>query len=272
LCANRREICEPSSSPRKSSYQRHVNFRSDLAMNLLHPSIRSFEYVIQCDHPFKALLITDLHIGRHITHRESIHALIGSLRSVIELESPTVIFILGDIIHFRWLNVWSCLFDFYSAIESLGVPIHSIPGNHDRYLHARVAAKYNGDFVHPHQSEAIIISPPNGGRKVVLGHDLCNDKRVHGFGPVREWFAALRSTFADVIPEDALLIVGHVHEHLWSADGLSQSLPPFSADIGIFAYGILEFDDHGQITYCFRNDERIVSGAGRADRGEVKRK
>jgi DNA repair exonuclease SbcCD nuclease subunit len=173
------------------------------------------------------------------------------LRRVIETEHPTVIFVLGDIVHFHLFNLRRYWHAFYSQLETLGIEIHIIPGNHDRYLHGKVVKQYHSTNVHPHQNELIIVHPPGDGRKVVLGHDLRNDKRVHGTTAVRLWFAALRATFARAIDPDALLVLGHVHERISAEDGLTESLLPFSFDYNAYGYGIVEMGHDGVLSTRF---------------------
>jgi hypothetical protein len=62
------------------------------------------------------------------------------------------------------------------------------------------------------------------------------------------------------IPEDALLVVGHVHEYCGSADGLSCCIPPFSAAIGTYAHGVLERSDGGVLQLAVRHISQSGKG------------
>lgn len=217
-------------------------------MRIRFTSITAFEYVVPLDRPLKGLLISDLHIGYAVPRADSTREVVDLIRSVVDHEKITVVFILGDIIHFHPSNFPSLWLNFYSTLEALGVEVHTIPGNHDRYLHAKVVSQYAGVHVHPHQSDLIIVRPRGTGRTVVLGHDIHNDKRVHGTDNVRKWFTALRTTFRKFIQPDSLLILGHVHWREVSEDQLTHSLAPFSYDLGKLFYGILEPDDCGTLS------------------------
>ena len=93
------------------------------------------------------------------------------------------------------------------------------------------------------------IIPSNNTRMVVMGHDVKNDLKVHGKRLVREWYNLLRTEFSELIPENALMILGHQHERVISQDKLTISIFPYSVDYESFQYGILEPDDQGVIVF-----------------------
>ena len=166
---------------------------------------------------------------------------VAHLAHVVEVERPTVIFILGDIIHVNLGNRVSHWTTFYGKLESLNIETHIIPGNHDRWKHSGVCKSYHGTNVHAHNNDVIVVNI-EGDRvsRAVLGHDLRNDRRVHSTVGIRKWYNDLRNKFRSEIPDDALLIVGHLHQILDSVDGRSMSMLPFSYDLRIWAYGVLE--------------------------------
>ena len=213
-------------------------------MRLSHLEITNFDLHISENQPFKAILISDLHIGQYQRKHASLLKLMENLRLLIEQHHPTHIFILGDIVSFKIYNIFSDWLKVYNTLEELNIEIHVIPGNHDRYQHKLVMVSFNGHFVHLHPDELIRIIPEWEEKIVCLGHDLHNDSKVHERNLVREWISLLRTTFSNLIPSNALLILGHLHDPYKFDDLLCQTILPFSDDLHSYQYGILENVDN----------------------------
>lgn len=212
-------------------------------MRLKNRDIRSFEFTIQQGQRFRAIIVSDLHIGQHKNRAESTRAVVANIRQIVASEGATHVFILGDMIHLRATNLprhWSNLF---RELESVGIEVHTIPGNHDRFWHKVACKSYRGVNVHPHQCHVIVVRQEAGGPSAVLGHHLNNDMKVHMECEVREWYRALRSTFSDIIDEDALLVLGHLHQVTDSVDQKTRSVLMFSNDLFVWAYSVLERED-----------------------------
>lgn len=193
---------------------------------------------------FKALLISDLHIGQNFSRRESTAEVVQHLRELCEREHPSVVFILGDVIHIRLFNKKKYWTRFYEQMETLGVEVHIIPGNHEKWYYWYIS--YDGPRVHSHHSELIIVTHKK--LRAALGHDVKNDRKVHSTAEVREWYQALRDTFPEVIHSDTLLILGHLHQATDSKDHKTRSIRPFSHDLNCWDYAVLEISDD---EFCF---------------------
>ncbi|OHT04715.1 hypothetical protein TRFO_06131 [Tritrichomonas foetus] len=221
---------------------------------LYHKNVQCFTYQIENGATFRAILISDLHVARFHSKHESISQIVAHLRTIIDRNQANLIFICGDIIHFKLFVGYKDWIEVYSALEELGVEIHVIPGNHDRFRNKKVMSKFHGRNVHLHLEDLIKIIPPNG-RTVVLGHDVRNDKKVHGSYHVRIWFRSLREQFSNYIDQDSFLILGHLHEEQESKDGLTKSLMPYSYDLRVFYYGFLFLNENQEIDSLFEYQE-----------------
>ena len=230
---------------------------NDKTLWLHHKKASVFTYEIAEGQDFRAILISDLHIARFCQNSESISQICDHLREIINEKNANIIFICGDIIHFKLSVRYFHWLEAYSKFDELGVEIHVIPGNHDRFKHKKVSEYFHGANVHLHSEELIKIVPPNG-RAVVLGHDVHNDRRVHGTKKIRMWFRSLRNQFNDIIGADSLLILGHLHEDEISEDGLTKSLMPYSYDLHVFFYGFLSLNSNQEIDAEFIYQEGSV--------------
>lgn len=204
--------------------------------------ITPFDFTIPRGAQFKAVIVSDLHIGQHKSKAVSTEAVVSNIRRVVESEHATHVFVLGDMIHLG-VNIpgdWKRLF---CELERVGVEVHTIPGNHDRIWHKIACKAYKGTRVHPHQCQVIVVHQEAGGPTAVLGHHLNNDMKVHMESEVRAWYSALRSGFSDIINDDALLVLGHLHQLTDSVDGKTQSVMMFSNDLDVWAYAVLERRD-----------------------------
>ena len=212
-------------------------------MRLTNTNIKAFNFTIPQGAPFKAVIISDLHIGQFGSKDEATESIIANLQRAVASENATHVFILGDMIHLGAFNLprhWTALF---KALERIGVEVHAIPGNHDRVMFRVACKEYKGTRVFPHNCHAMVIRQAVEGPTAVLGHHLNNDKKVHATHDVRLWYKALRRTFDDVIKEDALLVLGHLHQVTDSEDGLTKSVLMFSHDLHSWAYAVLERQD-----------------------------
>jgi calcineurin-like phosphoesterase family protein len=204
--------------------------------------VSSFDYPLQADARFRGLLITDFHISRHCLESE-IQKFSIYLHGLVQYEYPTVLFILGDLIHGGGKP--SEYFQLFTAIETLGIDCHIIPGNHDLIRFRAVVGEWRGKHVHLHMNDLIVVLAGDGSRNAVLGHDLGQCKTVRGQEKTRRWFQLLRQTYEHAIPQGALLVLGHVHELHRSADRLSWSIPRFAVGANEFNYAILRRGHRG---------------------------
>lgn len=212
-------------------------------------SIKTIDIVVDASN-FKGLVISDLHIGYQHPKIDSMNALMPHLRQLVNDVAPTHVFILGDIIHILPISLPYHFNTFFRMLESLGLQVHIIPGNHERYNRTYVNLfKINSKTVFFHNCELMRIIPSTNTRKVVMGHDLKNDLKVHGNTYVRRWFELLRNQFNDVIEHDSLMILGHLHEIVHSEDRLTISVLPYSYDYNMYCYGILEANGDGVLEF-----------------------
>ena len=232
---------------------------SEETLHLFHKNASVFTYEIEPETEFRAIVISDLHIARFHQKSESIQSIIDHLRVIIEQHNANLLFICGDIIHFQLSVRYFDWIEAYSVFETLGIEVHVIPGNHDRWKYKKVYEHYKSKSVnvHLHPDDFIKIVPMNG-RKIILGHDVHNDKRVHGTRKVRAWFNSLRKQFSNIIGPNDLLILGHLHEDIVSADGLTKSLMPYSHDLRVFYYSFLYINEDDQIEATFTYQEGSV--------------
>lgn len=202
-------------------------------------NLSCFNFTPEDPEEFKALIISDLHIGQFHSRDIAMQEIVRKLREICEMQRPSVIFILGDIIHINVFNFSSYWTRFYSELEQIGVEIHIIPGNHDRWKHWAIS--YRGSHVTSHNNDLIVVT--HGNLKAVLGHDLRNDRKVHSTELVRQWYQSLRDVFSDIIDPDALMILGHLHQITDSKDHKTRSILPFSYDLRSWSYATLEISE-----------------------------
>lgn len=224
-------------------------------MTFKHHSIRIFDIGIDPSPSFKAILVSDLHIGFRSKKSQNRRAIVEKLRALVQLEHATVVFILGDIVSYKVWNIPKDWTKTFRAFESIGVPVHILPGNHDRY-EEWMFGDYRGTNVHYYKTELIRLIPSNSTRMVCLGHDFKNDKKIHDVNGVRSWFNTIREVFHEHISDDSLLVTGHVHEHIHSLDNLSHCILPYSIDHSCFQYGILTFNQDNIFEVTFHHQNR----------------
>lgn len=223
---------------------------------LLNHQVTVYTYHIERGTGFRAIVISDFHVARFHPISESIHSLISHLRAIIQQNNANVLFICGDIIHFKLSVRYTNWIDVYTALEELGIETHVIPGNHDRWKNKKVMEHFSphSNHVHLHPCDLIRISPPQG-KQFFLGHDLRNDKRVHTDDKVKKWFRSLRHQFINIIHPDDMLILGHVHGDFISNDRLTKSLMPYSLDLKVFYYGLLVLNSEEEIEISYSYQE-----------------
>lgn len=226
---------------------------------LFHKDASVFTYEIVPGAEFRAIVISDLHIARFHPKSESIQSIVDHLRAIIEQNNANILFICGDIIHFQLSVRYYDWIEAYTAFETLGIEVHIIPGNHDRWKYKKVFNHFQNKSVHVHlHSDDFIKIIPRNGRKVILGHDAHNDKRVHGVHKVQAWFNSLRKQFSNIIGPNDLLIMGHLHEDIISEDGLTKSLMPYSHDLRVFYYAFLSINSDDQVEANFTYQEGSI--------------
>jgi predicted phosphodiesterase len=204
--------------------------------------ITSTRYEITSE-PFRALLVSDFHLAKSLPFERSAAAVLAALTDVAAREAVTAVFVLGDVIHSQ--RDPANYIPFYHSLESLGIEVNVIPGNHDRRKHPAIVARHKGRNVRLCTADVILLVSQNRTRAVALGHDLRNDLGVRTEDFVAKWLALLRTSFSDHIPGDALVVLGHVHAFNTAEGGMSYTIPPFSEDMHVFQYGVLERDANG---------------------------
>ena len=84
---------------------------------------------------------------------------------------------------------------------------------------------------------------------MIFGHDLKNDKKVHGDEITHEWIRMLRETFHDIIPDESLMVLGHLHDFVITRDKQNVTVLPFSCSLHCFMYTILTPGENGKFEY-----------------------
>lgn len=209
-------------------------------------TISFLDYTIDPAADFNAILISDLHLSKFSELKDAISQLIPKLKQVIELQRPTDIFMLGDIIHHK--RPKPDYFYFFKKLELLKIPIHIIPGNHDRRVRDKLEA-YKGFYVSYNNCDVLRLLYPDVSNMVCLGHDLFNDKKVHQQHLARQWFKMLRNTFKSILTKNSLLILGHIHQDFHSKDDKTFSIRPFSIDLKEYNYCRLFLDSNREFQH-----------------------
>lgn len=203
--------------------------------------IETYDLHIENTGNLRFLVFTDLHIGQTNSTSEETPKIFEKIVEAVRIAAPTHIFILGDIVHLKLYHIPTSWTDFYKMLETLNIPIHLIPGNHDRkvFMHSFVKMIYTENNVHLHNVELLRVFVSGYKYPIVFGHDVKNDKKAHGNKAVRAWIDMLRRTFHEYIPDESLLVLGHVHSYIKTVDKLSYTLKPFSLSLNSFQYVVI---------------------------------
>lgn len=201
----------------------------------------------------KIAVISDLHVGQFEKASRSGEKTYNKIKELVEKEHPTALFMLGDIISFKVYHALSAWTKFYKLLEALNIPIYVIPGNHDRYMHRAVKSFYDEKNVHLYNVELLRVFVPGYQTPLIFGHDLKNDKRIHGVEITRKWIHALRTTFHDQIPDESLMFLGHLHDFVRSTDKLTTTVMPFSNSLENYMYTTItpEKDSKFNVRFSF---------------------
>lgn len=207
------------------------------------PEITSEIVTVKNINDIRALIIGDFHLGKYHNIMEDIDTEFKKLYNLIYKERPNIIFILGDLIHAKPqhdnMRIWN---EVYNRLESFKIETHIIPGNHERHMKTFNNFKRSGPNVFLHNTDVLQLYA--GDQIFVLfGHDLQNDWKVHGAEKIEFWIKTLKQSYKSVLPEDQLLILGHVHQHVNVDNGLVQTLHVFSASQNTYFYGIMTAKD-----------------------------
>ncbi|KAI5548462.1 metallo-dependent phosphatases family [Trichomonas vaginalis G3] len=197
----------------------------------------------------KIVAISDLHVGQFESTANNTPKMVDKIRELVEKVKPTALFILGDIIHFKFYRIPTSWLDFYRLLDTINIPIYVIPGNHDRYLHDYVKNHFQGTNVHLLNVEIMCVYVEGYPHPVIFGHDLKNDKKVHGDEITHEWIRMLRETFHDIIPDESLMVLGHLHDFVITRDKQNVTVLPFSCSLHCFMYTILTPGENGKFEY-----------------------
>ncbi|KAH0785889.1 Ser/Thr protein phosphatase [Histomonas meleagridis] len=190
------------------------------------------------------LIITDLHLGKHGDKQRAFQCFKSAITETIQTVHPGSIFCLGDIIHRNETNTVQDLINFFQMLKELTVlPCHIILGNHDRKFTKSLAWRNDSNvYFHP---EAIM----NINNKVFLTHDMLYCRVGRSLSDCRAWFSKLRGRFPGKIPDDALLICGHIHTQLMLDNGMTRSVATYSPEDTATNYAILTLKNDGNFEF-----------------------
>ena len=209
---------------------------------LMRPKTRHIkveDITIENSDSLKFLVFSDLHIGQFSSLSVTRQQVYDKINQLIEMVHPTHIFILGDIVHVNIFHLTSAWTDFYEMLENFHIPIMIIPGNHERYIHGLVKNSFHGNYVKLYNVELLRIHVNGIPNPLIFGHDVKNDKKVHTTELVRQWMTMLRTTFQNEIPEESIMVLGHVHGVFNSVDNKTFTLDPFSPGLHCYHYGVI---------------------------------
>lgn len=208
--------------------------------------ISHFDIHLENTGNLKLLVFSDTHIGQFDSTSAETPPTFAKIQELVNLTKPTHIFILGDIIHVNPFHMPSSWTDFYKMLETLNIPVHVIPGNHDRYIHSIVKALYHEQNVQLHNDELMRVFVDGYTNPIIFGHDVKNDMKIHGIDITRQWIKMLRTTFHDLIPDESLFVLGHFHDYVNSEDNLSYTIMPFSYSLNFYQYAVITPGEDGK--------------------------
>ncbi|KAK8885472.1 hypothetical protein M9Y10_040921 [Tritrichomonas musculus] len=197
---------------------------------------------------FKGLIIADFHIGQFLSIEKEKVALINCLKSLIDHEKPTHVFILGDIIHFSSERTDEWYFDFFQLLEdNFSLPICIIPGNHDYdlspyrncfnlYKNEKNVKCYDVEFLEIKYSDNFSL---------FLGHDASYNMFVHFKSPIVQWMNEIRNSkyCKSIIKKNDVVIFGHTHEDIDDDETRNYTIAPFSISLEESSYGLISFNN-----------------------------
>lgn len=165
---------------------------------------------------FPSIVITDLHLARFSEdYSKALADLLYYLKKVIAMEKAESVFILGDLFQSRRGRKITDYIALLKALEDLGVEMHVIPGNHDRWAVRHHPEMWTGKNVHFH-----VVCMMHFG-KFYLSHDLHQ-------ASLSNFVLTVRSKAPIPLPADAMLLLGHMHCQRTANNGLTQIIPPFT--------------------------------------------
>lgn len=228
-------------------------FRCELINNTINP------YLITLDNNLKhrILIISDTHLGASLLFSKSCDLFIEELKNLIEKENPTMIFHLGDLVNGTFTEGSNLLSDVLIKMNTLGVPIYYIGGNHDRDYLNGLLPKWNPlEYITPLPNNTIKISVPPSARRpnptnLFFAHDLNNNYRVRDQHALS--FVNWIKLGSNGIKVEDWLIIGHTHSQLTSFTSRTMCVGQFSPEINIYCYSIIDIDDTdlSLTTKCF---------------------
>ncbi|KAH0789871.1 Ser/Thr protein phosphatase [Histomonas meleagridis] len=220
----------------------NVSFGQIFACELVNTKVIPFKLPLIPNKPERILILSDTHIGAYIAPEKSIPLFLRELQNVINIEQPTIICHLGDIVNGSFPNGATILQDVLTKMNDFKIPIYAIGGNHDRDYFASLIPRWkNPQFIHPLKENAILLTTPAGPThpnptNMYLAHDLLNNYRV------RDQFALSFLTWIKngcKINSADWLITGHTHTSLLSFATRTACVGQFSPEINVFGYTII---------------------------------
>lgn len=218
------------------------SFGTIFSVPLVNDRVTYYEYVPPKNKSFKALLVSDCHLGAKLPIDVAINIFIDALSALINRENATVLFILGDVVD--GTQGADVLRRLISRLEKLRLPVYAIGGNHDREFFANIKVDRNSNVTIAHELSFMInirqANRPN--IRVFMAHDLLNNYRVRD--PHAYFFATwIKEGARNYIKPDDWLIIGHTHTGFLSHASRVACIGQFSPEIRVFGYGTLELDE-----------------------------
>lgn len=213
--------------------------------------IQSFDVQLQSvGWDVKVLIVSDTHFGCRGPIKNEIEKFVCRLQFIQDEHHPTMIFILGDTFHYSYSSATTYWSRLLNCLEKVKIDVHIIPGNHERKHFEYVKAIQTPPNVHIHDVE-IIRLVRNQNVLLVGGHDLRNDNKAHGSKRITEWVNALRREFANKIPPNAFVVLGHTHENFMLTNCNASTIGQFSPAVKKYNFMIVEVheDTVGVVSY-----------------------
>jgi len=200
---------------------------------------------------FKGLVISDCHLMKSLPISLSLPAFIKDIKHLIDTESPTCMFILGDQIQGGIAESHHFFAQFCTYLDCLGIPVFIIAGNHDR----NVIHRYRNS----HKSKVQVIkqhvmcienqnAPDGTPKRLFFAHDFHDHPRLNP-SEVVPWIRECKRVFSDIIDPEDFLFTGHTHTSVAVFNERFASVAPFSIDLNQRYYAIITMEPEFRISH-----------------------
>lgn len=236
---------EPSLSYDKSTNNQVIN--NNHAEDIPLMELRNTECHVKKIHSnqtagMRAIVISDTHLGKFSPAEPHIPKLFEYLNKIVEDNSATIIFWLGDIFDIKAENRQQNGQLFIDLFSQFQVPIQFISGNHDRSLYHKL--NVHGSMIYNREKILKIRSQSPNEISLFLSHDFGNSFRVKN-EDVPSFLISNKIAQKNFIKSDDWVLTGHVHFTYINEKNKIASISPFSFDLDCFSYCLITDNSNG---------------------------